>query len=188
MGFLSRLLGKERSAPQPRIVAHVAFDGAVRVFETPIGDGWSATEDQREGDGFVVMVLKYLRSSPPMPFALLAKIYTADANQTPPEDPRNTNWRVAFKGLFSSFSSVEVRESQQLTMKSSLPGTEAVIDGIGADPPEPLRVRERRSVLGREQFIVTAFGSPSAFETFAADGNRWFDTSAFVPLGDKSPE
>ncbi len=60
----------------------------------------------------------------------------------------------------------------------------AVVDGVGADPAAPLRIRERRSVLGRELFIVTAAGSPALFAAHARDIDNWFAGSAFVPVED----
>jgi hypothetical protein len=184
MGFFSKIFGRREEAPRFEIVAHVAFDGAVRVLEAPTEQGWDIGEDGREGDGFTVMVLRYVRSAPPQPLALLAKVYTLDADRDPPEDPRATDWRATFAALFSSIESIDARAATQLTMKGSLEAHEAVLDGVGADPEEPLRIRERRSVVGREQLIVTAMGSPAAFEALGATVDRWFDTSAFVPLGD----
>jgi hypothetical protein len=179
MSLWSRLFGQ---SAKPKIVAHIALDGAIRVFEAPTSDGWQVSEDQRAGDGYTAMVLKYQRGT----FALLAKIYTIDADRTPPEHPQTTDWRAAFASLFSTISSLETRETRQLTMKSELPAMEAVLDGIGADPAEPLRIRERRSVLAREQFIVTAIGPTAAFAAAQDEVDRWFQTSAFVPVDDSS--
>jgi hypothetical protein len=183
-GFFSRLFGASSPAKdRPRILVHVAFDGAIRVFETPTSEGWQAAEDQRQGEDFTVMVLKYILPMEPMPLGLLAKIYTMDGGCQPPQDPSSTDWRAEFQALFSSFSNVETRASKQLTMTDSLTATEAVIEGVGADPAVPLRVRERRAVLGNEKFIVTAIGSPAAFDQHAGEIEQWFSTSAFVPLG-----
>ncbi len=188
MGFLSRLFGSapNKAPQQPRILAHIAFEGAIRVFESPTTEGWQNSEDQRRGDGFTAMVLKYILPMSPMPLALLAKIYTHDGDRARPDDAANTDWRSAFQALFSSFSNVEARASKQLTMTDSLDGLEAILDGIGADPAVPLRIRERRTVLGREQFIVTAMGSPAAFADHADEIDRWFSTAAFVPIEGKS--
>jgi hypothetical protein len=69
-------------------------------------------------------------------------------------------------------------------MTKALPAWEAVLDGVGADTGAPLRIRERRAVVDRELFIVTAMGSPALFQAHAADVDRWFDSAAFVPLAD----
>jgi hypothetical protein len=184
MGFFTHLFGGSSSSKQrPRILAHIAFGGAIRVLETPTSAGWQNAEDQRQGEDFTVMVLKYILPMEPMPLALLAKIYTAQGAGAPPQDPSTTDWRAAFQTLFSSFSNVETRGSQQLTMTDSLAAVEAVIEGTGSNPSVPLRIRERRSVLGNEQFIVTAMGSPAAFEGHGEEIEQWFSTSAFVPIG-----
>lgn len=184
MSFFSRLFGSSPPArAQPRLRAHIAFDGAIRVFETPTSEGWQIAEDQRRGADFTVMVLKYILPMEPMPLALLAKLYTADGGAAPPRAPATVDWQSAFGSLFSSFSNVETRVSKQLTMTDALPATEAVLDGVGADLAVPLRIRERRAVLNHEEFIVTAMGSPTAFEQHAAEIEQWFSTSAFVPLG-----
>lgn len=163
-------------------MAHVAFDGAIRIFEAPTSEGWQIDEQQRSGDGFTAMVVKYVLPMDPIPLALLAKIYTVDSDRTPPEDPSTTDWRAVFQPLFAEFSNVAAGPGKQLTMADSLSGLEAVIDGTSADTGAPLRIRERRSVLGREQFIVTAMGVPTAFDEHHDEIDRWFSTSTFVPL------
>lgn len=132
------------------------------------------------------MVLKYIFPMSPVPLALLAKIYAVDDGRQKPQDPRQTDWREVFQPLFSSFTAVQTHPAQQLTMKSSLEAMEAVIDGVGAEPAVSLRVRERRAVAGQEQFIVTAMGTPGAFEEHASEIESWFSTSAFVPIGDSA--
>lgn len=167
------------------MVAHVAFDGAVRVVETPRGEGWQPFEEAREGEGFTVLVLKYILPASPAPLALLAKVYTNAEGWAPPEDPARTDWRAIFRPLLSDITSVTTLATRQLTMTNALPAWEAVLDGVGADSGAPLRIRERRAVLDRELFIVTAMGSPALFEAHASDVERWFDTAAFVPLSDQ---
>lgn len=183
MGFLSRRRGGDKRAA-PGLVAHVAFDGAIRVIETPRGDGWQHSEQSREGDGFTVLVLKYILPAAPAPLALLAKIYTFGEDRTPPEDPATTDWRGVFRPLLSEVSDLRILATRQLTMTKALPSWEASLDGLGADSGTPLRIRERRAVVDRELFIVTAMGSPALFRAYAADIDRWFDSAAFTPLGD----
>jgi hypothetical protein len=186
MGFLSRLFGgtKPPAKWEPSVVAHTAGDGAIRVLDVPRGPGWEHAEDAREGDGFTVVVLKYILTAAPAPLALLAKIYTNDEDRPPPADPSATDWRQIFRPLLSEISSVTTLATRQLTMTRALPAREAVIDGVGADSGAPLRIRERRAVLGRELFIVTAMGSPALFQAHAAEVDRWFDSTALVPIGD----
>ncbi len=185
MGFLSRLFGAGPPTTwNPSVVAHVAFDGAVRVIETPRGDGWVPSEESREGAGFTVMVLKYILPATPAPLALLAKVYTHGEDAAPPADPSTTDWRQIFRPLLSEISGLSTLATRQLTMTKALPACEAVLDGIGADAGLPLRIRERRAVLDRELFIVTAMGSPALFEARAADIDRWFDSTTFEPLSD----
>jgi hypothetical protein len=188
MGFLSRLLGGGKRAAQhyePSIVAHVAFEGAIHVIETPLSKAWHHDEDAREGEGFTVMVLKYILPASPTPLALLAKIYTTAAGWTPPEDPALTDWRVIFGPLFSEIANVGVQATHQTTMNGTqLPACEAVVDGTGADSGAPLRIRERRAVLNEEQFILTAMGTPELFAAHARDVDNWFSTAAFVPISE----
>jgi hypothetical protein len=185
MGFWSKLLGTEARKPhQLDVLVHEAFGGAIRVFEVPTAQGWQYVEDQRRGDDFTVMVLRYGLPMQPMPLTLIAKIYTLEGRA--PEDPQSTDWRAVFGGLFSNLSNVSVQKSSQLTMKSSLEAVEAVIDGVAADPPAPLRIRERRAVAGNEQFIVGALGSPTAFDEHAAEIERWFSMATFVPMQDSA--
>jgi hypothetical protein len=178
MGFFSRLFGIR--PPQPTVVVHEAFEGAIRIFETPRGEGWEYREDARQGDGFSVMVLKYWLPATPTPLGLLAKIYTNEPGV--PQDPLPPEWRKILGPLFSSIATVEPRESSQTTMSSSLPAWEAVIEGVGSDPVAPLRIRERRATLGRELFIVGAVGPPALFAAHAQDIEKWFESSAFVPV------
>jgi hypothetical protein len=192
MGFLSKLAGKllrSEGAPPPRlakgrfsVISHVAFDGAVRVLEAPLGEGWAYDEAEREGDGFTVMVLKYLLPAEPTPLALLAKIYTVEPGYTPPEDPERTDWRMAFGPLFAVIENVAVHPTRQTTMAgTSLPACEAIVDGPSGDAGAPLRIRERRAVLAEQQFIVTAMGPPELLAAHAVDVEKWFATAVFVP-------
>lgn len=180
MGLLARILRGRPKPPRPSVVVHEAHGGAIRVFETPRGAGWGFQEDAREGDGFTVMVLKYVLPDKPTPLALLAKIYTHHPSAAPA--PTEPDWRAALGTLFSSIATVEARATEQTTMTSSLPAWEAVIDGVGAEPVAHLRIRERRSVLGRELFIVTAMGPPALFASHSQDIDNWFTSSAFVPI------
>ncbi len=180
MSLFKRLFRKA-PAEKPRIVAHAAFDGAIRVFETPTGEGWKHDEAAREGDGFAVVVLKYVLDAQPGPLALLAKVYTLKDDQPPPPDPHSTDWGGAFKGLFKKIERVDQQDADQLTMKSSIPAVQATIDGESADYGQGLRIRERRAVVGREQFIVTAMGPLEVFEDHAQQVDAWFTSVAFVP-------
>lgn len=130
------------------------------------------------------MVLKYILPNQPTPLVLSAKIYTNHPNAAP--EPSEPDWREALGALFSSIATIEARSTQQTTMTSSLPAWEAVIDGVGADPVAPLRIRERRSVLGRELFIVTAMGPPDLFASHSQAVDNWFASSAFVPLDEST--
>ena len=198
MGVLSKLVGKllkSPAAPPPRlakgrfsVISHVAFDGSVRVLEAPLDEGWQYDEAEREGDGFKVMVLKYLLPATPTPLALLAKIYTIEPGSTPPEDPERTDWRAAFEPLFAVIENVAVQPARQTTMAgTSLPAYEAIIDGPSGDEGAPLRIRERRSVLGEQQFIVTAMGPPELVAAHAIDVEKWFATAVFVPRSEATP-
>jgi hypothetical protein len=180
------LLGgsKPEAKWEPSVIAHTAGDGAIRALDVPRGPGWEHAEDARQGDGFTVVVLKYILPATPAPLALLAKIYTNDEGEPLPEDPAATDWRRIFRPLLSEISSVTTLATRQLTMTKALPAWEAVIDGVGADSGAPLRIRERRAVLDRELFIVTAMGSPALFDAHAGEIDRWFDSTALVPMGD----
>ena len=188
MGFLSRLLGGGKTPRKQRpfdVIAHIAFEGAIHVIETPLGKDWQHEEDAREGDGFTVMVLKYILPASPTPLALLAKIYTTEPGYTPPEDPALTDWRAIFGPLFAEISNVAIEPTHQTTMRGTqLPACEAIVDGTGADSGAPLRIRERRAVLNEEQFILTAMGTPDLFAAHAVAVDNWFSTAAFVPISE----
>jgi len=195
MGFFSELVGKllgSKAAPPERlakgrfsVISHVAFGGAVRVLEAPLDEGWEYDEAQREGDGFTVMVLKYLlpaSQTSQTPLALLAKIYTIEPGHAPPEDPERTDWRMAFGPLFAVIENVTVQTAVQTTMSgASLPACEVIVDGPSGDAGAPLRIRERRAILAEQQFIVTAMGTPELLAAHAADVEKWFATAVFVP-------
>jgi len=198
MGVWAKLAGKllgSKAAPPARlakgrfsVISHVAFDGAVRVLEAPLDEGWEYDEAQREGDGFTVMVLKYLLPASPTPLALLAKIYTIAPGYTPPEAPERTDWRMAFGPLFAVIENVAVQTTTQTTMAgTSLPACEAIVDGPGGDAGASLRIRERRAVLAEQQFIVTAMGPPELLAAHAADVEKWFATAVFVPRSEATP-
>ena len=188
MGFLARLFGRESAAPRayrPAQIVHEAFDGAVRVYEVPKSKDWKYDEDAREAEGYTVMALKYILPASPMPLALLAKVYTIKEGFAPPDDPATTNWREVLDVLFSDISSVAVAVTHQNTMQGTqIPACEAVLDGTGADPACPLRIRERRAVLNEEQFIVTAMVTPDMFAGHAAEIDLWFSTAVFVPISE----
>ena len=75
--------------------------------------------------------------------------------------------------------------THQTTMQGTqIPACEAVLDGDGADPACPLRIRERRAVLNEEQFIVTALGTPEMFAAHAAEIDLWFSSAVFVPISE----
>lgn len=164
----------------PKLRAYEAFNGAVRVLEAPAGKAWEVDEDGRQGQGFLAMSLRFIRPAEPAPMALLAKIYTL-IDGTKPNDPAATDWRSAFAPLFASIDRVDVTTTEQLTMESSLPATEVIVEGVSADGGFPLRIRERRAVLGNEEFVVTAMCAISLLERFAGHIDAWFDTVAFVP-------
>ena len=132
------------------------------------------------------MVLNYTREANPTPLGLLAKIYTVDPSRDAPEDPRTTDFRAEFAALFTTMSAVDLLDARQLTMQRSIGAAEVRIDGNGADQVSPLRISERRAVLGHEQLVVTAVGSIAAFQELQADIDRWFESVAFVPLGEAS--
>jgi hypothetical protein len=188
MGFFSRLLGGGKGEPKeysPSIVAHVAFDGAIRVIEAPVSKAWQHDEDAREADGYTVMSLKYVLPAVPAPLALLAKIYSIKAGYELPGDPAATDWRRILDVLFADISNVAVHVTHQTTMQGTqLPACEAVLDGIGADTGAPLRIRERRAVLDNEQFMLTAMGTPELFAAHAREIDNWFSTAAFVPISE----
>ena len=184
MGFFSRLLGGPKEY-NPSMVAHVAFDGAIRVIEAPVSKAWQHDEDAREVDGYTVMSLKYILPASPAPLALLAKIYTIKDGYAPPEDPATTDWRRVLDVLFAEIASVTVQATHQTTMQGTqLPACEAVLDGTGADTGAPLRIRERRAVLDHEQFMLTAMGTPELFAANAREIDNWFSTAAFVPISE----
>lgn len=180
MGLFSKLF-KKAEPKQHKVLVHEAFGGAIRVFESPTDEAWQVYEDSREGDGFVVMVLKYVLPTQPAPLVLLAKIYTLDYA---PEPPSEANWAVDFEPLFAGEPAIDVVQSEQLTMQTKLPAYEASVVGPAADYDGILKIRERRSVKEQEQFIVTAMGPSEVFDAHPGDIEKWFENSTFVPMED----
>ena len=183
MGLFSKLFaGAEEPAlvAEPKIGAHIAFDGAIRVLEAPAGEGWRDDEIKRRGEGFKVIALKYVSNDAPVPLALAAKLYTHDPERPPPP-PLERDWPALFQAMFAAPPIVTTRPGRLRTPARELAAVEVVLEGTGATPPGPLRVRERRAVVGREELVVTAFGPPSAFAAHERDVDAWFETAVFTP-------
>lgn len=178
MGLLSNLF-KGETPKRASIRFHEAFDGAIRVYEAPTGQEWSCEEDIREGDGFVVMVLKYLLPGDPMSTVLYAKSYLLHKDLGAPPDPSSTNWPAEFDTLFATTPAVSTAHTEQMLMRGKLSAVEALLDGESRAHLRPLRIRERRATLGQHQFIVTAIGPEEAFDVQEAVIRSWFDTCAF---------
>jgi len=191
MGLLSRLLGGRRGATERTrfsIIAHVAFEGAIHVTEAPVGAAWEYDEDERDGDGYWAMTLKYILPEAPSPLALLAKIYTIKRGFQRPALPGASDWRESLGPLYAEITSLAAQPAIQTTMKgTTLTAVEANVDGPRAESGAPLHIRERRAVLNEELFIVTAMGTPEQFAAHASDIDRWFSTVAFVPLAESKP-
>ena len=184
MGWFDRWFRPKTPAETPRkseIRVHEACGGAIRVFGVPTDPAWQSGEDQREGDGYVVQVLRYILPDQPSPLALLAKVYTLDDGA--PEDPGDTDWRASLGGLFDTIDDVATVPCTQTTMRSSLPAVEATVRGVGTEG-EARVIRERRAVLANEQFLVTAIGTPAQFEAHAEAIDGWFENAAFLPLAE----
>ena len=64
MGLFSKLFGGGEA--KPKIVAHVACGGAIRIFGAPPAPPWHFEEIEREGDGFVATELVYMLPGEPM--------------------------------------------------------------------------------------------------------------------------
>ena len=185
MGWLKKLFGGQKAASPRRefaVLTHEAFGGAIRVIEAPTADTWVWDEAERSGDGFTVMLLKYLHPAEPFPLALMVKIYTL---AYAPEPPADTDWPAAFDGLFSELQSVDVKQTQQTTMTSLLDATEALLTGTDQQGAA-LVVRERRAIFKNEQFIVTAMGPAEAMQTHQSTVDKWFETAAVVPYSPES--
>lgn len=180
MGLFSKLLGKDK---RPGTLVHEAFGGLIRVYGVPSGTDWTASEDVREGEGFVVHVLKYKRDLEPIPLTLSAKVYSLHEDADPPEDPDATDWRSLFGGLFAEVPDIQLSRAEQRMMTMILPASEAMITGAEGESGSALRIRERRSTSGQQQFIVTASGTAEVFDLESAVIQRWFDEAVFSVEG-----
>ncbi len=178
MGLLSRIL-RTSEKKAPRIRFQEAFDGAIRVYEAPTGPAWSCEEDIREGDGFVVLVLKYILPGDPLLTVLYAKRYLLHEDLGAPPDPSSTNWLAEFDTLFTSAPTVTTANTEQMLMRGTLRAVEAVLDGESREHVLPMRIRERRATAGQQQFIVTAIGPKEAFDIHEEVIRSWFGTCAF---------
>ena len=169
----------------PKFKEHQAFDGAVRIAQAPGGKAWRIVEDGREGQGFLAMSLMFIRDAEPAPLVLLAKIFTLTDGRKP-NDPSTTDWRAGFASIFSEIDRVDQVSASQLTLLDPLPATEVNVTGTSADGECALCIRERRSVLGHEEFMVTAMGPRELFEQHAVRIDAWFASVVFVPAPDIS--
>ena len=68
-------------------------------------------------------------------------------------------------------------------MTMILPASEAMITGAEGESGSALRIRERRSTSGQQQFIVTASGTAEVFDLESAVIQRWFDEAVFSVEG-----
>ncbi len=178
MGLFSRL-SKITGAKAPAVRVHEAFNGAIRVYETPLGSEWSADEAFEEGDGFLKYVLKYKLPGEPLSMVLSAKLYVLHEDLGAPPDPASTAWSAEFATFFATAPTVATSTTQQLLMRGTLPAAEALVQGQSQAHALPLSIRERRATLGQRQFIVTAIGPSAAFAAHSSAIDAWFATSAF---------
>lgn len=180
MAFFSGLFGG-RNEGAPRVAVHEAFNGMIRVYGVPDVVDPEPVEEVREGDGFIVHVLKYHLDTGSIPLTLSAKIYALHPDAGAPEDPSGTDWSGLFGVLFAAGPEVIISSSEQTTMTEQVPAMQATITGKERESGVRLRIRERRAVQGQLQMIVTASGPMDLLDMHQGSVSAWFDAVAFDP-------
>jgi hypothetical protein len=166
MGLFSKLFAK--SEPEPRIV--VEQRAWVMVYDVPVGEGWHRVEDERRGDGFVVNVIKLVRTDAKL--VLLAKDYEGDDIETI-EELEARDWTEQYTQILGEGPRIEITKTEQTLMDRAVPALD-----ITASSDSDV-VRERYAIVPGHRFIVTAIGAAGAHEKYAADIEKWFAGVAF---------
>ena len=169
MGTISKLLPKP--AWEPIVVEQRSW---VMVYETPVDKGWELYEDEHRGDGFVMRVLKMVRSDDVL--VLTAKDYASLTSETI-HNLRSRDWTEQYAQVFDILTSLRVAESEQTLMSRVVPALDVVAEGLIGDSTH--RMRERYAHVSGHGFILTAAGLASAHERFAGVIERWFESVAF---------
>ena len=180
MSIFSRLFSG-RNEGTPRVAVHEAFNGLIRVYGVPSVVVQEPAEEVREGDGFIVHVLKYRLDTDPVPLTFSAKVYALHPDTGAPEDTSGTDWSGLFGGLFAPEPEVIVIRTGQTTMTEQVPAMEAMITGKERETGVLLRIRERRSVQAQLLMIVTVSGPLDLMEAQKDQVDGWFDGVAFDP-------
>jgi hypothetical protein len=176
MGFLSKLFGSKPPPPPPPRPERLVVEQRpwVMVYDVPTEAGWTRSDDEREGEDFVVQVLKLARTDDRL--VLLAKDYTGAVGD---EDLRARDWNAQYAQIFQAVTSVQLSDGKQTLMDREVDALDVVAEGTSADGPQ--RIRERYASIPGHQLIITAAGTIAAHERFAKDIERWFEGIAFRP-------
>lgn len=173
MGFWSKLFAPKAPPPSKLIVEQRSW---VMVYDVPTDAGWVRHDEEREGEDFVVQVLKLVRADDRL--VLLAKDYVGTVAETF-EDLQARDWNAQYAQIFGAVPHVRVTQTEQMLMDRTVPALDVVADGATADGPQ--RIRERYAYTPGHELIITAAGTVSAHERFASDVDRWFAGVAFRP-------
>jgi len=166
MGLFSKLFAK--SEPEPRIV--VEQRAWVMVYDVPVGEGWHRVEDERRGDGFVVNVIKLVRTDTKL--VLLAKDYASDEIETL-EELEARDWTEQYTQILGATPRIAIEKTEQ-TLMDRVVGALDITASSDTD-----LVRERYAIVPGHRFIVTAIGAASAHALYATEIERWFAGVAF---------
>jgi hypothetical protein len=173
VGWVAKLFGAR--SPKPRIV--VEQRAWVMAYDAPSNDpAWRREDTEREGDDFVVQVMKLVRTDDRL--VLMAKDYTGNVDDTL-DALRTKDWNAQYAQIFDAVTSVRVSDAEQTLMDRVVPALDVVAEGTTADGAQ--RIRERYAFVPGHQLIITAAGTVAAHERFAADVDRWFAGIAFRP-------
>jgi hypothetical protein len=170
MGFLSKLFKSKPTSPK-LVVEQRAW---VMVYDVPTDPGWMRSDDERQGEDFVVQVLKLARTDDRL--VLLAKDYTGAVSD---EDLRARDWNAQYAQIFAAVTNIALTDGKQTLMDREVDALDVVAEGTSADGPQ--RIRERYASIPGHQLIITAAGTIAAHERFAKDVERWFEGIAFRP-------
>jgi hypothetical protein len=146
----------------------------------PQGEGWQLME--AGGGGALLAAIKCLHGEPPDALAFDAMLYAPPADQMPTlEQLRERDWRQVFSDkMFAEIDSLETREVEHRARAGGFvdTGWEIEAEGTLREPAMAMRLCERHVVVGPRLLVVSAAGSPEAFERQQTLVETWLSHAA----------
>lgn len=166
------------AAPAPADAAmFVSQDGLVAAPRPP-GDGWECIEQTADDPGQEVTLIKCRHTDRERFFFLMAKDYAVPAGQVRSiEELATAVFPATYQKLFQSHAITEARA----TTHAGAPAYDSWIEAVHATMG-PIRKRERVIVRGTHVFVISAEGTPEAYDGEAAATEAWFAGARFKNL------